>query len=923
MSCDLHRHTSFSSFDGFGKPEELAKLAKELGHDAIGISDHGNTNGLVQMWDACMHEGIKPILGTEGYMLPVYKPQHRGYHLCIFCKDLQGYENLNRLQYDGEKQKYYNPIWTFELLRKYHDGLICTTACVAGYAAQCIVAGKEKQAEKFLLELQDIFGEDVYIEIQPYKISEEGLQEKVNKELYKLGKKLGIKCILTSDSHRGAKDDFDTYLKMHQIKKDDEEWLQKITDTYYERYMPAYGDLERRFIKMHKADYKNVRAIAKELHDNLEELEDKVENDILGQLKLQLPKVDSNIDSWKAIVEHTKQGLKDRGKYKKKYIDRCKKELDVIKHNGFIDYFLIVEDYVNWAKNRGIVIGHGRGSVCNCEVAYALHITEVDSIEFDLDFRRFMRYDKKAFPDIDLDYETDRRGEGIEYLIKKYPNQSARVSSYGLYAIDNTINDLAKICGLPTDKEVEAHEVKANKETIREIKALLRRYKTEDGKIDKEALYNGDDATSVMIYNKLYDNIIKHFCKLFGKVRYIGTHAAGVVLTSGNIFQYTTLRTDNDGNIYSAYNLEDLDKLNIVKFDLLGLRTMQSLGELRRLTHTDASDTDLFTKDEEVLKAFRDGRTCGVFQLESRTAKRILDDIHCDSFNDIIAASSMNRPASLEQGMPDIYAKNKAEDSLDENDLTYKYTKETYGAIIYQEQLMLICVDIGGFEWTEADKMLKAIKKGTRERAVAILDKYKQETGTDLHKKFLDGATAKGMDRDRAMELWESLLVYSFNKGHATGYSLITAEEMYYKVHYPIFFWYVKIKYAQNDSQYAEFCNEAAKDDCIIFLPHVNYSKEKTSLRKLEGEPIIQQGMADVKGIGEKAAAVIYQDRVENGIYTSYDDFYDRMRPYSRTVTKKVFDVLKETGALEFNKKLYIKRVTAYNTALYSRGLRQ
>lgn len=923
MSCDLHRHTMFSRFDGFGKPAELAKLAKELGHTAIGMSDHGNTNGLVQLWDACMHEGIKPILGVEGYMLPVYKEQARGYHLCLFCKDLQGYENLNRLQFEGEKQKYYNPIWTFKLLKKYHKGLICTTACVAGYAAQCIIEGKIGLAEKYLATLQDIFGDDLYIEIQPYKISEKGLQEKVNNELYKLGKKLDIKCILTSDSHRGAKDDFDTYLKMHQINKNTEEWTQFITDTYYERYMPEKGELEKRFIRLHRNDYKNVKAVAKELHDNLEELESKVENDILGQLKLQLPKVDNEQDSWKTIVKHVKDGLKDRGKYKKEYIERCKKELDVIKSNGFVDYFLIVEDYVKWAKDRGINIGHGRGSVCNCEVAYALKITEVDSIEFGLDFRRFMRYDKKAFPDIDLDYETARRGEGIEYLINKYPNKSARVSSYGLYSIDNTINDLAKVCGLPTDKTVENHEVKANKQIIKEIKSIVRKYKTEDGNIDEEALYNGEDATNVMFYNKTYDNIIKHFCKLFGKVRYIGTHAAGVVLTSGNIFQYTTLRMDKEGNIFSAYNLEDLDKLNIVKFDLLGLKTMQSLGELRRLTHTNADNIDLFIKDNKVLDAFRNGETCGVFQLESRTAKNILNDIHCDSFNDVIAASSMNRPAALKQGMPDIYAQNKMSNSLDETDLTYEYTKETYGAIIYQEQLMLICVNIGGFEWTEADKMLKAIKKGTREKAIAILDKYKDETGVDLHEKFLANATKKGMSRERALELWESLLVYSFNKGHATGYSLITAEEMYYKVYYPTFFWYVKIKYAQNDSQYAEFCNEAAKYDAVIFLPHVNYSHPKTSLRKLEGEPIIQQGLADVKGIGEKAAEVIYNERMENGIYTSWDNFYDRMQQYSRTVNKKVFEMLKETGAVEFNKKLYIKRVTAYNTALYSRGLKQ
>ena len=218
---DLHRHTEYSTFDGFGKSDELAKYAKDLGYKALGISDHGNTNGLVKHFYACKDNGIKPILGCEGYFLPKYKEQIRGYHLCLFAKNNQGYTNLNTIQYEGEKQKYYNPIWDFKLLEKYHEGLICTTACVAGYLARCIIENKLKQAEKYLLKMKEIFGEDLYIEIQPYKVTDEGLQEKVNIESIRLAKKLKIKCILTSDSHRGKKEDFFTYMKMHEIAKHD------------------------------------------------------------------------------------------------------------------------------------------------------------------------------------------------------------------------------------------------------------------------------------------------------------------------------------------------------------------------------------------------------------------------------------------------------------------------------------------------------------------------------------------------------------------------------------------------------------------------------------------------------------------------------------------------------------------------------
>lgn len=912
---DLHRHDMFSRFDGFGKPIELARLAKELGHTALSTSNHGNTNGLIQTYKACKEVGIKAILGVEGYFLPVYKPQERGYHLCLFAKTLEGYRNLNAIQYEGEKQKYYNPIWTFELLEKYHEGLICTTACIASYSSQCIVNGKIAQAEKYLRKLKKMFGDDLYVEVQPYKVEEAGLQEKVNVEMIALAKLLDIKCVLTSDSHRGAKEDFETYLKMHEMDGHDLNWVR---GTYEERYMPTECEIKQRFVAMHKADYGSDKAkrMAVEMVHNLEEIEDKVEDNILDGLELKLPKIGGQ-DSYKEIVRQIKEGLKKRGLYKKEYISRCKEELDVIKANGFVDYFLIVADYVNWAKDHGICVGPGRGSVCNCLVAFAMHITEVDSIKFNLDFRRFMRYDKKAFPDIDIDFEMDRRGEVIEYVINKYPGQSARVSSYGLYQVDNTVNELAKVCGLPTDQEVEEHELKANKETIASIKKLVRKYKLEDGSIDEDALLYGDDRKYVDDLNRKYDNILKHFVKLFGKVRFIGTHAAGVIVTSGDVLQYTALRLDKSGNIYSAFNLEDLNDVNVIKFDLLGLRTMQSIGECRKLAGIEGFDTK-YVDDKELLKQFRIGNTAGIFQFEKNTAKRILDEIHCDCFDDVVATCAMNRPGPLGQGMPELYASNKLSGTADTESVTYQYTKESYGTVVYQEQLLLICVFIGGLEWSEADKVLKANKHGFKERAVAILNEYARTTGVDLHKKFVKNAVKNGLTKEEAEKVWDSLLVYSFNKGHAAGYCIIATEEMFYKHYYPMFFWYVKIKYAEADKDKEIFCNEAAKDGVVIFLPHVNYSVPNTSLRKVEGEYVLQKGLADLKGIGEKAAQAIMDERKANGVFTSYDNFYDRCK--GRAVTSKVISILKEQGALEFSKSRYIKKVTTYNASLYSRA---
>ena len=898
MFGDLHRHDECSTFDGFGKPEELAALAKELGHTFLGISNHGNTNSLVRHYFACKEEGIKPILGCEGYFLPKYKAQTRGYHLCLFAKNSQGYTNLNTLQYEGEKQKYYNPIWDFDLLEQYHEGLICTSACVAGYLAQCIKGGKKKQAIKYLEKMVEIFGDDFYVEIQPYAISEEGLQEKVNVESIKLAEKLGIKCVLTSDSHYGSKDDFDTYLKMHEIAKHNSI---DISATYGERYMPTEKEIMVRFYKMHKGDFGNsaAKGMAKEMIANLQEIEYKVDENILDELELKLPQFDETKDSTELLREKIKAGLKKRGKWNKKYAERIKDEMKVIEYHGFQDYFLMVADYTNWAKEQGIMVGPGRGSGCNCLVNYALHITDVDPILFDLDFSRFLRIDKKKMPDIDLDFETSRRAEVIDYLLKKYPNNAAQICSYGLYRVDNLINDLSKVCGL-----------EGNKDEIAQIKRFINNHINE-GILDMDAILKSAEAR---MWNAQYDNIIKHFSKLYNKIRYIGTHAAGVAITGGNILDYTAVRIDaKTGKRFTNYDLNDMEKIKVIKFDILGLTTMSSLGELRKLTgHNEFNEEWVY--DEKILKAFGEGNCDGVFQFEKKSVQDMLRIMQCDCFEDVIAASAMNRPGPLSLKMPEIYAANKVDQSHIDKSLPYaKYLEKTYGCVVYQEQVQAIAVNIGGLEWPEADKILKMQRGGT-EKAIRNFE----ENYDNFVKKFEAGAKKHGMTKEQAFEIFDKFFNYAFNKGHSTGYSLISVEEMFYKVYYPTEFWYVKMKYGGDEAKLATYKIDAVKDSAVIFLPHVNYSGDYT-LRKVDGDMVIQEGLCSIKGVGEKAAAFIENERKTNGIFTSYDDFYDRCK--SRSITTRTIQLLKEYGALEFNKKTYISRVVKYNSALYAKAI--
>lgn len=907
---DLHRHDEFSTFDGFGKATELAKLAKELGHTALGTTNHGNTNGLIQTYQACKEEGIKAVLGVEGYFLPKWKEKTRGYHLILIAKNLEGYGNMNRIQFEGEKQKYYNPIWDFGLLEEYKEGLICTSACVAGYLGQCILKDRYDAAEKFLKRMKKIFKDDFYIEIQPYKISEKGAQEKINVESIKLAEKLNIKCILTSDSHRGRKEDIDSYLKMHEIAKHNS---MDIENTYSERYMPTEKELKVRFYKMHKKDFgeKKTKQLALEMIRNLEEIENKCELNYLDELKLELPKVhmDKEKDSFKVLLGKVKQGLRDRNKYDEDYIKRCKEELDVIKYHGFSDYFLIVADYVNWAKEQGIAVGPGRGSVCNSLVAYALKITEVDSLFFGLDFRRFLRKDKKKFPDIDLDFQTSRRQEVIEYLCHKYEGHAARICSYGLYKVDNLINDLAKVCGLDTI-DVDDEVKKINKAEIANIKKFVNSC-IEDGHLLEEKLLESNEGK---MYNNQYDNILKHFSKLFKKVRFIGTHAAGVAITGGELLDYVALKIDKNGNIFTNYDLIDIEAINIIKFDVLGLKTMESISDLRKSTGV-VVDYNEIVNDEKLLEAFRLGKCDGIFQFEKATARNILNDIDCDCFEDVVAASSMNRPGPLSLKMPQAYAENKINPEMAKSSNYWEYTKETYGTIIYQEQVQKICVNLAGMDWQDADRIMKFMKGSSMtEKALQLYAKNRDE----LLGKFQKGTKKVGMSNEEAEQLFDDMTCYTFNKGHGVGYSLISIEEMFYKVYYPNDYWFAKLKYARDDAEFHRFCEKAVADGSVVFLPHVNYSKAKTSLRKVEGENAIQQGLTSIKGVGEKAADFIMNERKENGVFINYDDFYDRCK--CRVVTTRVISLLEESGALEFKKKTYINRVTKYNSALFARG---
>lgn len=897
---DAHRHDEFSFFDGSGKAIELAQLAKEKGYTALGLTNHGNTSGLIQHYDACKAVGIKPVLGVEAYFLPVYKENKRGFHLCLYAKNLEGYKNINAIQSEGEKQKYYNPIITFEILEKYSEGVICSTACVAGFLAQCIINNKHLQAKKFLKRMLKIFGDDLYIEIQPYKVSEKGLQERVNVEAIKLAEEFGIKCIFTSDSHRGRKEDLESYIAMHMLKNKNPEYVNHIRNTYSARYMPNKDEMQKRFLKMHENDLgiAKCKRIIAEVERNMDEFEEKVEGDIIDQLSsvYSLPKFDEEQNSYVLLKSKVKEGLKEKGIYKKNYIKRALEELKVIKSNNFEDYFLIVQDYVKYAKNKGIVVGVGRGSGCNCLINYALGITEVDPIIFGLDYKRFIREDKKQLPDIDVDFETDRRNEVIEYMVNKYKGHAVQIASYGMYKVDNLVNDVVKLYD-----EME-------KEDIKNIKKLVNDHKDSEKMVDIEKLKSNSLAKK---YNAKYNGIIDNFCFLYNKVKYIGTHAAGVAVSKLPIYYYTAVRYDKKSNKYfSSYNLVDLERIGIIKYDMLGLNTLNSLKDYAEKSGVKPDILDMI-KDKKILNKFACGNSDGVFQFDSHAAQSILKHINVDSFKDVVAANAMDRPGPLSLGIPEKYAMAKETWVEKENKPVYsKYINDTYGCILYQEQVNSIAVEYGGLNWNQADKLRKMDDPGSF-KARKLLEQYHDE----FLNVFIRGMKKHGVGRSEASELFGKFLNYTFNKGHAVGYTLISFYEMFYKVYYNTIFWQVKLKYCSDENEW-KFQNLAVKDGALILTPHVNGSAYY-SISNVDNEDCILMGISSIKGVGDKVAKSIEEERKKNGNYKDIDDLCDRLP--KRIITSRVKEALKENGACIFDKKRYFDHVMRYNIELASR----
>jgi DNA polymerase-3 subunit alpha len=883
---NLHRHSEFSLFDGFGKQTDAANYAARVGQTALGIAEHGSVSGLVEHYQACKKAEIKPILGCEVYFQPTFDKDKKYYHMCLFCKDMQGYQNLMRLITEANSNNFYRVgIVTGELLKKYNKGLICTTACLAGYVSRPILDDKTSLAKKRLLQLKEIFGNDLYVELMPYSVKDENgvdIQKKVDLHLMRLSKDCGVKAIITCDSHYIAKEDYDTYKIMFKIGN------KEMYGDYSQRYMPSEEEIRSRFEKAYKTS-------AKPYLKNTKEIADKCEVD-LESFKEDIPKIDFGEDSQSLIKKLVKRGLKRKGKWDKQHYAQAKEELDVIFSLGFEDYFLLCWDIIKFALDNNIGYGRGRGSVCGSIVAYALNITDVDPLEMGTVFERFLRRDKHKMPDIDMDFESNRRQEVIEYIYRRFAGRAIQVAIYGYYKVNNLVNDIGKVL------EVEKEEMDMAKEIL--------------GKMYPELVHGTQVSYEEIIEDKFMLELekkyefVKHFSKLCGQVRYIGKHAGGVAITCGDLStQLAAIKVA--GALQSCYDLSNLDYLKVLKIDILGLSTVSVIKNIEVMTGVKYSDE--MYKDPEVIEEFRKVNTTGIFQFEKAGAKAILQLIEPDNIQDLISATALNRPAPLQLGMPERFAEAKRNRDMGSETISSKYLPETYGCLVYQEDIIRIGRGIADMTWDNIDLIMKGLKSATD------LGKKVREQLKDVKVDFIKAAVAKNPAMKKRKgeldELFEEMTGgYLFNKGHAAGYVLLSVQMMYYKHYYPLEFWTAMLMSESDERKVAAYESEAVKDGIIIIPAHIN-GTANYGIVEYGGGKCISRGISSIKGIGPKAAEMIQA----NGPYYDRADFEEKVE--KRICNARVMRLLEENGAFEFNDDKWLRKIKWENTNLYSKQL--
>lgn len=868
----LHSHTEYSLFDGISRIGELVSHVKEMGQTALAITDHGVMYGAVYLYKECIKQGIKPIIGCEIYVTRGSRFDKSGNgkeklaHLILLAENNEGYQNLIKICSKAWTEGYYHrPRADHELLEKYHEGLIVTSACVGGEVPQAILNGDMDEARKVIEFYINTFGKDNYfLEIQNHGLPEEAVVRPV---LASLAKEYGLGLVATNDFHYTKKED----ARSQEIKLcistgktlDDPYHFHFANDEFYCKS----GDEMRAILGNFPGAIENTRVIADRCNVEL----------TFGEHKLPSFDVPEGETAASYLRKLCEKALPERyAVVTDKERSRMDYELGVIDKMGFSDYFLIVMDFIHYAKSHGIPIGPGRGSAAGSIVSYLLHITEVDPLRFDLLFERFLNPARVSMPDIDTDLCYRRRGEVIEYLARKYgSDQVAQIITFGTLAARAVIRDVGRVTNMP----------------LREVDRIAKMVPVGPGVTLKKTMEGSREFRDLYDSDTTVHRLIDHCLDLEGISRNSGTHAAGVVICSKPVEEYVPIQLTQDGFIQTQYEKDQVEQLGLLKMDLLGLRNLtvihDALEMIRENRGIDLDINKIPSEDEETCKMLCDGDTIGVFQSESSGFTSLLMQLHPERFEDLIPMVALYRPGPLGSGMAEDFIKRK------HGKIPVEYPhpslepilKETYGVILYQEQVMQIASVMGGFSLGQADMLRRAM--GHKEPEIL---QQNRET-------FVDGAVANGVD-DRTANYVFDLMVhfagYGFNKSHSVCYGWIAWQTAYLKAHYrPEFMAAMMTCYNGDRDKVSRYISDTRRAGVVIAAPDVNLSEAYFSVK---GDKILF-GLDGIQNVGEGAVRSIIEARKQGGPFKSLSDFVERAD--NRGLNSRACESLIRCGALD------------------------
>ena len=875
----LHVHTEYSLLDGSNKIKEYVARVKELGMDSAAITDHGVMYGCIDFYRAAKEAGIRPILGCEVYVAPGSRfdkeaggSSGRYYHLVLLAENNQGYANLMKIVSKGFVEGYYyKPRVDLELLKQYHEGIIALSACLAGEVARYLTKSMYEDAKAAALRYQEIFGENnFFLELQDHGIPQ---QQMVNQQLMRLHEETGIPMAATNDVHYTYRDDVESHdilLCLQTGKKlADEDRMRYEGGQYFVKSPQEMAELFPYALEA----LENTHKIAMRCNVEIE----------FGVTKLPRYDVPEGYTAWEYLNKLCFEGLQERYQpVTEELKERLTYELNTIQNMGYVDYFLIVWDFIKYARDHDIMVGPGRGSAAGSLVSYTLGITKLDPIKYDLLFERFLNPERVSMPDIDIDFCFERRQEVIDYVVRKYgKDRVVQIVTFGTLAARGVIRDVGRVMDLPYAQVDTIAKMIPNELNIT---------------IDK-ALKMNPEFARVYAQDEQIHHLIDMAKRLEGLPRHTSMHAAGVVISQKDVDEYVPLSRASDGTITTQFTMTTLEELGLLKMDFLGLRTLTVIQNAIHLIEKDTGkllDMDKIDYDDKkVLDSIGTGKTDGIFQIESSGMKNFMKELKPQSLEDIIAGISLYRPGPMDFIPQYIRGKNHPETITYDCPQLESILKPTYGCIVYQEQVMQIVRSLAGYTLGRSDLVRRAMSK----KKASVMEKERQNFVYGNEAEGVPGCIANGISEQVANKIYDDMIdfaKYAFNKSHAAAYAVVSYQTAYLKYYYPVeFMAALMTSVIDNPSKVSEYILSCRKMGIQILPPDINCGESAFSV---DGKSI-RYGLSAIKSVGKPVIHAIVEERRAHGLFKNMKDFVTRMA--GREVNKRAIENFIKSGAFD------------------------